>query len=131
MSLQENPSGTEKQRQRRNDRLLGVCIILAAILCLGIYRMTCRTGAEAVVYINGERTAAYPLREDAQALLNGTNLLVIRGGMADITEADCQDKLCVRQAAISRTGESLVCLPNRIVVVIEGDTQDGVDAQTN
>lgn len=131
MSLQENPSGTEKQRQRRNDRLLGVCIILAAILCLGIYRMTCRTGAEAVVYINGERTAAYPLWEDAQVLLNGTNLLVIRNGMADISEADCPDKLCVRQAAISRTGESLVCLPNRIVVVIEGNTQDGVDAQVN
>lgn len=131
MSLQENPSGTEKQRQRRNDRLLGVCIILAAILCLGIYRMTCRSGAEAVVYINGERTAAYPLWEDAQVLLNGTNLLVIRNGMADITEADCPDKLCVGQSAISRTGESLVCLPNRMIVVIEGDAQDGVDAQVN
>lgn len=131
MSLQENPSGTEKQRHRRNDRLLGVCIILAAILCLGIYRMTSRTGAEAVVYINGERTAAYPLWEDAQVLLNGTNLLVIRNGMADITEADCPDKLCVGQSAISRSGESLVCLPNRMIVVIEGDAQDGVDAQVN
>lgn len=131
MSLQENPSGIQKQRQRRNDRLLGVCIILAAILCLGIYRMTSRTGAEAVVYINGERTAAYPLWEDAQVLLNGTNLLVIRNGMADITEADCPDKLCVGQSAISRTGESLVCLPNRMIVVIEGDMQDGVDAQVN
>lgn len=131
MSMQENPTGIEKQRQRRNDRLLGAGIILAAIFCLGIYRISSRTGAEAVVYINGERTAAYPLWEDTQVLLNGTNLLIIRNGMADITQADCPDKLCVGQSAISRKGESLVCLPNRLIVVIEGDTLDGVDAQVN
>jgi hypothetical protein len=41
-----------------------------------------------------------------------------------MTQADCPDKLCVHQKAISATGETIVCLPNKVVVEIAGETED-------
>jgi hypothetical protein len=33
--------------------------------------------------------------------------------------ADCPDKLCIRQGIVSRSGERIVCLPNRVSITIE------------
>ena len=40
-------------------------------------------------------------------------------------EADCPDRLCVRQGAVSRVGESIICLPHELVVTVEGEEMDG------
>ena len=42
----------------------------------------------------------------------------IRDGKASITQASCPDLLCVHQGAVSRQGESIICLPNEVVVEI-------------
>ena len=58
----------------------------------------------------------------------GTNLLVIRDGAAWIEEADCPDALCVGMGRVRRVGQSVVCLPHKVVVEIVGETDDtGVD----
>ena len=49
----------------------------------------------------------------------GKNHLVIHDGCARIEEADCPDKLCVKQGTVSESGESVVCLPNRVVVAVK------------
>ena len=41
---------------------------------------------------------------------------------ADVTDAGCPDKLCVRMGAVSRAGQSIVCLPGGIVVTVVGGT---------
>ena len=56
-----------------------------------------------------------------------TNVLVIRDGKADMKEADCPDKLCVHQKAISAENESIVCLPNRVVVTVTNSKKEGMD----
>ena len=43
-------------------------------------------------------------------------------------EADCRDQLCVNQKAISADGESIICLPNKIVVEVESDKESELDA---
>ena len=45
-----------------------------------------------------------------------------------LTEANCPDLLCVRQGKIRYTGQSIICLPNRLTVTVEGGESDGVDA---
>ena len=55
----------------------------------------------------------------------GKNVLIIKDGYADMTDASCPDGLCVRQHKINESGESLVCLPNKVTVTVVGD--DGVD----
>lgn len=62
-------------------------------------------------------------KDDTIEIKNGdgdvTNTLVIKGGVADMTSADCPDHLCVKQKAISKEGESIICLPNKVVVTVK------------
>ena len=59
-----------------------------------------------------------------------TNTLVIENGKADMISADCPDKLCVNQHAISSNGETIVCLPNKVVVEVEDGEEAQFDTQT-
>ena len=54
------------------------------------------------------------------------NTVVREGLIVYISDANCQDLLCVQQGQISEVGETLVCLPNRVLVEI---VSDGVDIE--
>jgi hypothetical protein len=43
-----------------------------------------------------------------------------------IEDAPCPNRLCMRQGKISRPGESIICIPNRIVITIEGNPLDAI-----
>ena len=53
---------------------------------------------------------------DAPILLG--NLLIVSGGVADVVEADCRDEICVGMKPISNVGESIVCMPNGVIVSV-------------
>ncbi len=59
----------------------------------------------------------------------GYNKLEIGNDRIRIIEADCPDKLDVKQGWISNPGEIIVCLPNRLIIEIKSDskTDDDVD----
>ena len=97
----------------------------------GLQRLSRKDGALAVVYVNGERTAEYPLAEDTTVTLHapngGYNILVISGGTADVTEASCPDGICVRAKAAQYEGDTIVCLPNKTEIRIEGAASADID----
>jgi hypothetical protein len=47
-----------------------------------------------------------------------------------MTEADCPDKLCVQEKAVSKNGETIVCLPHRVVVEITSEEENEIDGVT-
>ena len=120
-----------KDKKTKNDIILALAvIILAAGAWLGFELMK-DDGAFAVVTVNGVETARYPLDTDAEIRLEsengGYNILVIKDGKADVTEASCPDHVCVDQRAAGRTGEAITCLPNKTVITIEGPSDSEVD----
>lgn len=58
---------------------------------------------------------------------HGTNKVLVKDGSIHIIDADCSDKLCVRQGTISKVGETLVCLPNELIIEIKGDESGSLD----
>lgn len=54
----------------------------------------------------------------------GYNLIEIGDGKVRVIEADCPDKLDVKQGYIERPGEVIVCLPNKLVIEIKGESKD-------
>ena len=117
--------------KRRNDLLLIGGLLLAAALLWFLARPG-GTGGWAVVVVDGAETARYPLDVEQTAAIGGDdyNVLRIAGGEASIVEANCGDHTCVRTGAISREGETIVCLPHRLVIRIEGGKASGFDAGT-
>lgn len=89
-------------------------------------------GGWAVVSRDGIVEERLSLAEDARLLLQDAsgneNMLVIEEGSVRLEDANCPDRLCVRQGAISRRGESIICLPHRLVITIEGRVQKDTSA---
>ena len=113
-----------------NKRLLADVILIASllVLSLSVFLITSLSrdeGAVAVVSVDGTVVAEYPLSRDGEYSLNGgTNILTIKDGAAFMKDADCPDKLCIHQKKKSKTGERIVCLPNRVMVEIEGEGEE-------
>ncbi len=123
---------------KKNDVILiGVILILALAAFGGIswYSEKNTKEAEAVVYVDGEEQERYPLNQDTSvrvSLEDGNyNLLEIKDGQADITEASCPDKVCVDHRPVKSQGESLVCLPHKVVVEIENGEEAKIDGATH
>lgn len=119
-----------EHKGRRDLILISACVLLAVFL-LAAQRLLQKSGNWAVVRQEGRELGRYPLSQDAQIPLHtaeGYNLLVIEAGQAYIREADCPNGLCIQEGRVSRTGESLVCLPHQLTVTIEGGEEalDGV-----
>ena len=122
---------TKKQKVIADVALI-ILLIAAAVGAYFFWLFSRDVGAYAVVYINGEEVARYPLAADTEVTFNtpdgsSFNTLVIRDGKADVTDAGCPDRICVNMRSISFEGETITCLPNRLVVKIEGGESPGVD----
>ena len=111
-----------------NKKLISDIILVAVVLVIGlsvllVFYLNRTEGSMAVVSVDGEKIAEYPLAIDGVFYLNdGTNVLVIEDGKAYMREATCpgyQD--CVERGKISFVGETIVCKPNKLVVEIVGE----------
>lgn len=123
---------------KKNDFILIAGLLLAALAAFGGISWYLAAGtqkAEAVVEVDGQEEGRYPLDQDTSVeiqLEDGSyNRLEIKDGRADITEASCPDKICVDHRSVSRRGESLVCLPNKVVVEIVNGQEAEVDGMTH
>lgn len=86
-------------------------------------------GAAAVVFVDGVEEARLPLDTDAEyTTKDGGNTISIQDGHAVMVYADCPDKLCIKQGQVHLEHESIVCLPNKVVVEIVGGAENPVDA---
>jgi hypothetical protein len=107
-------------------------ILLAALVALGILTAIptfgkSAGGAYVKVSVDGDLYGTYSLAEDREIVIeNGKHLnkITIKDGTVQMTEASCANQLCVRQGVISSTAQSIVCLPNRVVVEIVGEDGD-------
>lgn len=80
-----------------------------------------KSGAEVRVSVNNKEYGTYSLDKDQTITIcedDWENILVIKDGRASMTKADCPDKICVNHAAISKKGETIVCLPHKVVVEV-------------
>ena len=119
----------------KKDILFLVCVISLALIVWGIYAYCNQNGADTVFVIqDGKQVGAYPLEEDKIVIVtwgeDEYNLLMISDGTAFISDADCPDKLCVKQNPISGNGESIICLPHKLVIRIAAKEESKLDAVT-
>lgn len=114
---------------KRNDWILAAGVIAAAVLILCFQIFGSASGGSAVVSVTagGEHYGTFSLDQDQTVDINGTNQLVIEDGSARMEWADCPDQICVEHRKISRNGESIICLPNQVVISVESSQDSGLD----
>lgn len=117
---------------KRNDIFLLITIlILAASLLIGYRFFYNHSGDFITISVDGITTNTLSLRENATVSIEGANgginTLEIKNGAASITYADCPDKLCVHQKKIKNQGETLVCLPHKVIVSVVSSEEGELD----
>lgn len=113
--------------------LIGAVAVVAAVLFLCLYVFNSGSGDYVQIEVDGVVTDTLPLSEDTVREIktdNGTNTLVISDGSAVMTQADCPDGICANHKPINKTGESIICLPHKVIVTVISDksSDDEIDA---
>lgn len=104
-----------------------VGILLISLASYLIIEFTKKPGETVIVKVNGTEVATYSLNVDGiYEINNGTNILHIEDGYAWLDDANCPDKLCVKSGRISKDGETITCLPNKVSIIVSGE-KDFVD----
>ena len=118
------------KRIGKKDAILLVIVFLFLVLLFGFFTFVLpKKGNKVKIEVNKKVYGVYDLSvnqeieimdEDGKLI----NKLIIKDGFADMVEAECPDLLCVHQKAISKSKESIVCLPNRVVVTVLSEETD-------
>jgi hypothetical protein len=61
----------------------------------------------------------------------GSSHLEIKDGQARFVDSPCANKTCVAHSSLTKVGDWSACLPNQVLIRIEGDSDDGLDAVVN
>ena len=121
--------------------LLAVLVAAGLIASLAVARSG-HDGGSITVKVGGKTAGSSALDEDRTLLItsDGTvreaqdqesgslsdyNIIQIKNGSVNMTEADCHNQVCVNHKPISRTGQSIICLPHKVVVEITSGKEDG------
>ena len=121
--------GIDKKKLKNDILLIAALLVVATAVWLAV-TLTRTDGAYARVGADGEIVMTLPLDKDADVVIGEgerTNRLIIKDGAAYVTDASCPDHLCVRQGRASKSGETIVCLPNKFVVTIIGGEDGEID----
>ena len=114
----------KKKKIKRDIMLIATLIIVCVAAFLIINFVVKKDGITAVVKVDGNIVYMLPLDKNASVTVEGyqggSNTVVIENGTVYMKDADCPDKLCEKTGKISKNGETIVCLPHRVVVEIQG-----------
>ena len=121
---------------RRNAVKKGDLLLISGLLLAGLllFLPWVNRGAAArvTVYAAGKPVYTCALSETASYTWTDGDAYVcveIDGGRAWVADASCPDKDCVHRGAQSRAGASIICLPNRVSVVLSGgEAEEEMDA---
>lgn len=119
---------------KKGDWILIIIVIIIAVLWrIGSGWRSSGNGAAAVeIWQDGKLLSTVSLKTSEKRVIPvdtewGHNQVIVENGGARMGEADCPDQVCVHTSPIQKPGETIVCLPNRLVVEITGIKEGAVD----
>jgi len=106
------------------DKILIGGLVVLTLLSFPVIRHFQHEGSVVVIEVDGELVGNFSLEEDRFIPVDGklgTTKVEIVGNGVRVLDSPCPHKVCVKSGTISRSGETLVCLPNGVVIRIEGE----------
>lgn len=113
--------------RRMVSRTDGAILVLALAGVVASYAWLWRpaggAGTEASLWVAGREEARLPLDQDQTRRVEGalgSSLIEVRDGRVRVAASPGPQQICVRAGWLQRSGESAICLPNQVVVEVEG-----------
>ena len=122
--VKSTPTAKNGGRLFRNDVIFIAALLVVVSLCGLCFYLFRGEGDKVVVTVDGTEYGTYSLAEDVRVEIRTgeageeLNVLVIKDGQAYVENATCPDGICAGHKPISREGESIVCLPHKVVITV-------------
>ncbi|MBS4981258.1 MAG: NusG domain II-containing protein [Lachnospiraceae bacterium] len=114
---------------KKNDWILAGTVLVAALFFLAGNVFSERKAKDAEKYlkikVDGEVFREVSLKENEEIAIGEHNRVKIENGQAEMIWADCPDQICVRHSKISKNRESIICLPNKVILEIVDKADEG------
>ena len=115
---------------KKRDIILIVSLLVVGIIALVIWHFIYSVDGKYVTIEQRDNLIGiYPLNVDKEIEIEHrgevVNKIIIEDGYCYMEEAECPDHLCIKQGKVNKSGQTIVCLPNRVVVtVVDSDSSD-------
>jgi hypothetical protein len=109
--------------------ILGIIVLASAAVLL--FAPKAVEGRTASIYLDGELFRTVDLvnvKEPYTIEVGQGNTVLVEKGRIRMEQADCPDKLCVDMGWSSSASKPIVCLPNKVLIVVDSGSDDEVDA---
>lgn len=117
---------------KKNDWKIVIGVLAVAVIGFIIAAFMKQGDASIVtVRVDGNVFGTYDLMKNQTIKIHDTNVFEIKDGHANMISADCPDKLCVKQTTISKKNETIVCLPNKVILEVTSAEEGVLDSMTN
>ncbi len=117
-----------KSQQDNEEKIISkkdvifIIVLLAITMMIFIFMRISRSkGYNVIISADGKTVKTLSIDKDAEYVFEsdkGYNIVVIKDGAVYVKEADCPDKICVNHKKISNVGETIICLPHKLVIEI-------------
>ncbi|WBW50560.1 NusG domain II-containing protein [Peptoniphilus equinus] len=103
--------------------VFGILVTALTITWFGQNTLVASTANDVVVQVDGKQVGRYSIKDNEGKTIEinnkyGHNAFVIENGKVHMSHSDCRDQLCMHMPAISKSNETIVCLPNRLVLTV-------------
>lgn len=117
---------------KTGDKIVLIIIIVSLVCGISLRILFAKGNAKKVlIIVDGKLFKEIPLNGDTShneiifvKSKEGYLNVEISNGEIWVTDSTCKDKLCIKEGAISKVGDTIICLPNRISISIEGENSN-------
>ena len=109
------------------DKVLVVMLIFLGIFSTFFINIKRLPGEMCSVEVSGKNTNQLKLSESQIFSVTGPRgktQIQIKDNKVRVTNSACREKICVRSGWINKTGQIIVCVPNKVVIKINGEKHD-------
>ena len=92
-----------------------LCLAVVGVIALAAVLLCSKNGKTVVITQNNKEIYRAYINEEKVIDLK-TNVIEIKIGKVDVTSAVCKNQICVKHKQISKKGEQIACIPNKIFI---------------
>ena len=120
---------------KKADMILIAVVLFLALGGITYFILTREEGAALEIKVNDSIYKTVSLNVDQEIRIDSGdgqyNLLLIKDGVATVSEANCATQDCVHQGNIHYNYESITCLPHKVIITIKGGEDSPIDQVAN
>lgn len=102
---------------KKGDFIIAVSVIALAAASCAVFLLPKKSGGTVVISVDSRMVYKNSLYVNNTVELED-NTVEIKDGKVKMRSAGCKNQICVEHKAISRSGESIICLPNKVIAEI-------------